>query len=166
MIDEVGLLPYSERLDRLGLTTLVERRLRGDLIEVFKAKQGISKINGVFKFGRSGNNLISSLNVNDSGRISKLKRNFINDRIKDYWNKLPLDVKNSSSVNCFKSSLERFKLKSLDLGIIDGHFWEVSYQVLDKIEGCDYIRNKNEHNLYLKRNPYVARKKGINITGS
>ena len=37
MIDGVGLLPYSERLAILGLTTLVERRARGDLIEVFKA---------------------------------------------------------------------------------------------------------------------------------
>ena len=54
MIDEVGLLPYSERLDILGLTTLAERRLRGDLIEVFKAKNGHSNINGVFHFGRSG----------------------------------------------------------------------------------------------------------------
>ena len=33
MIDEVGLLPYSERLGVLKLTTLIERRTRGDLIE-------------------------------------------------------------------------------------------------------------------------------------
>ena len=38
MIDGVGLLPYSERLETLKLTTLIERRARGDLIEVFKAK--------------------------------------------------------------------------------------------------------------------------------
>ena len=37
MIDGVGLLPYSERLETLKLTTLIERHARGDLIEVFKA---------------------------------------------------------------------------------------------------------------------------------
>ena len=36
MIDEVGLLPCSERLGVLKLTTLIERRTRGDLIEVLK----------------------------------------------------------------------------------------------------------------------------------
>ena len=53
MIDEVGLLPYSARLDLLELTTLVERRARGDLIEVYKAKHGFNKLNGVLKFGKS-----------------------------------------------------------------------------------------------------------------
>ena len=39
MIDGLGLLPYSERLETLKLTTLIERCARGDLIEVFKAKK-------------------------------------------------------------------------------------------------------------------------------
>ena len=47
MIDEVGLLPYSERLEVLKLTTLIERRTRGDLIEVFKSKKDLSNINGI-----------------------------------------------------------------------------------------------------------------------
>ena len=35
MINEIGTLPYSERLSALKLTTLAERRIRGDLIETF-----------------------------------------------------------------------------------------------------------------------------------
>ncbi len=73
MIDGVGLLPYSERLAILGLTTLVEGRARGDLIEVFKAKCNFSNLKGVFKFGRSGVNLLSNLNKNDSTNIRYLK---------------------------------------------------------------------------------------------
>ncbi|KAL5249553.1 hypothetical protein ACHWQZ_G018427 [Mnemiopsis leidyi] len=42
MIEGVGLLPYSERLQILQLTTLAERRSRGDLIEVYKASQGLT----------------------------------------------------------------------------------------------------------------------------
>ena len=36
MIEGIGLLTYKERLNRLNLTTLLERRMRGDLIETFK----------------------------------------------------------------------------------------------------------------------------------
>ena len=36
MIDGLGLMEYRERLDKLNLTTLLEHRVRGDLIKVFK----------------------------------------------------------------------------------------------------------------------------------
>ena len=36
MIDGIGTLPYSQRLEALNLTTLAERRIRGDIIETFK----------------------------------------------------------------------------------------------------------------------------------
>ena len=58
MIEGVGLLPYSERLQILDLTTLAERRSRGDLIEVYKASQGLSQLAGVLNFSRSGLNKI------------------------------------------------------------------------------------------------------------
>ena len=113
-IDGVGLLPYSERLEILKLTTLIERRSRGDLIEVFKAKSGFLNVNGVFNFGRSGLNLISSLNsYSGTAKIRKLKRNFINERVVSYWNKLPIHVKNASSIDNFKKELESLKLNLL-----------------------------------------------------
>ena len=37
-------LPYGERLEKLGLTTLEERRARGDLIETFKIINGHENI--------------------------------------------------------------------------------------------------------------------------
>ena len=164
MIDGVGLLPYSERLVILGLTTLVERRARGDLIEVFKAKCNFSNVKGVFKFGRSGVNLLSNLNKNDSTKLRSLKRNFINDRVRSFWNKLPIYVKNSSSINCFKSNLESFKNQIVSSGVSgQGHFWELSNEVLDRIENNNYMLNKEKHNVYLKSNPFVAKKKFINI---
>ena len=56
MIEEVGLLPYSERRRILQLTT--ERRSRRDLIEVYKASHGLSQLAGDLKFSRSGLNVI------------------------------------------------------------------------------------------------------------
>ena len=65
MIEDIRLLPYSERLDILGLMTLVERHARGDLIEVYmyKAKHGFSLSSDVFKFSRSGLNLFSKFGL-------------------------------------------------------------------------------------------------------
>ena len=70
MIDGVGLLPYSERLETLKLTTLIERHARVNLNEVFKAKKEFSSINGVFKFSRSGMNLISTFNNYTQGGLN------------------------------------------------------------------------------------------------
>ena len=61
MIEEVGLLPYSERLQILQLTTLPERHSRGDLIEVYKANKGLSQLAGVLNFSRSGSSVICKL---------------------------------------------------------------------------------------------------------
>src|SRR5438132_5777714 len=45
LIDGCLNLRYDNRLKHTGLTTLSERRIRGDLIEVFKILKGFSKVN-------------------------------------------------------------------------------------------------------------------------
>ena len=84
MIDEVGLLPCSERFGVLKLTTLIERRTRGDLIEVFKSKKDLSNINGALRFERSGLDIISK--PNGSAKLKTFKRHFINERVKSFLN--------------------------------------------------------------------------------
>ena len=44
LVDDIGTLPYSKRLDILDLTTLAERRGRGDLIEVYKTFNELEEI--------------------------------------------------------------------------------------------------------------------------
>ena len=164
MIEEVGLLPYSERLRILGLTTLAERRSRGDLIEVYKASQGLSRLSGVLNFSRSGLNILCKQGKCKDSKVNRVRRNFLNDRVTLIWNKLPTEVKISSSLNVFKSNLELFKCKTKALGTCGtGNFWEISDEVLNRIEGVNYLENKLKHNKYLKDNPIVAKKKFINI---
>ena len=43
------------------------------------------------------------------------------------------------------------------------NFWELSDAVLSHIEGANYADNKSSHNEFLKRNPYVAKRKFINM---
>ena len=164
MIEEVGLLPYSERLRILELTTLAERRSRGDLIEVYKFSKGLSQLSGVLNFSRSGLNILCKQGKCKDSKINRVRRNFLNDRVTLIWNKLPTEVKILSSLNVFKSNLELFKCKTKALRICGtGNFWEISDEVLNRIEGVNYLENKLKHNTYLKDNPIVAKKKFINI---
>ena len=42
-------------------------------------------------------------------------------------------------------------------------FWNVSNEVLIRIEGASYASNKEKHNDYLWFHPYVAKKRFINL---
>ena len=46
------------------------------------------------------------------------------------------------------------------------YFWNVSTEVLGKIEGNNYVINKGKHNEYLRFNPHVAKKRFINLYSS
>ena len=115
IIEGMGLLSYRLRLQRLRLTTLLERRMRGDLIETFKI------INGFVNYGHN----ISGTNTAYRTRHHPLRsaHEFFNDRVIKYWNQLPLRVRNSSSINAFKAGLDLFKLSKPDSP--DG-FWKLS----------------------------------------
>ena len=99
MIDGIGTMTYENRLKSLGLTTLLERRARGDLIETFRIVSGIAKYgHNLFKFSRSGKNLISRPGDQNSWKHSLLSR-----RVISYWNKLPSNVKSVKTVDAFKN---------------------------------------------------------------
>ena len=48
MLQGLDGLSYKERLDRLGLFSLERRRLRGDLIEVYKIMRGIDQLDSQY----------------------------------------------------------------------------------------------------------------------
>ena len=166
LINDIGLLPYSERLLALNLTTLAERRIRGDLIETFKIVSGLVDYGkSVFNLSRSGYNIVSKISYKgESLKVGKLRNSFIPERVKSYWNTLPIAVKTSPNVDMFKMNLETYKRQCINS--MESNFWHVSEVLLEKIEGPTYLANKEKHNKYLRENPYVAKKRLINLFSS
>ncbi len=100
-------LSYEERLKKLKLPTLVYRRLRGDLINVFKY------VNGVYDTATSP--LMLDGGNRTRGHSKKLKvmysrtdqrHFFFTQRVTAWWNELPEEVVEAPSVNAFKSRFD------------------------------------------------------------
>ena len=119
-------LNYKERLEKLNLTTLLERRMRGDLIETFRV------LNGFTDYGQhwfTVSERTGKLVVHDR---SKYKRNFFANRVVAYYNKLPNSIKLSTSINMFKNNLDNFRNLYFN-DITHNQYWELSYQVFCRI---------------------------------
>ena len=152
MIDGVGLLTYENRLQELNLTTLLERRARGDLIETFKILNGFSHYGRhFFKISRSGQKLISR-----PGDQNTFKHSFFARRTINYWNKLPSNVMEATSIDCFKNRLEKFKK---DHHHQPGNFWELSNEIFNRISNV----SRNDYVDFMRNNPEIARARKINI---
>ena len=161
LINDIGTLTYGERLKSLTLTTLAERRMRGDLIEAFKIIRGfVDYGQNLFKLSISGLNILSKITKDTNSD----RRDFFSERILKYWNILPKSVKMSESVNSFKANLENYKVRSLANVFHNstGHFWEVSGHIMDRIETPSYLAGRPAFREYLDSNPWIARRKKIN----
>ena len=84
----MSLLSYHRRLQRLRLTTFLELRMRGDLIEDFKI------INCFVNYGHNmygTNTAYRTRNLNvTSHHPLRSAHDFFNNRVIKYWNQLPL----------------------------------------------------------------------------
>lgn len=149
MISGIGLLPYEERLKELKLTTLLERRYRGDLIETYKITMNhVPYCHDLFRMSRSGYNIIKVPG----------KGTFLPNRIANYWNKIPNYVKDAPTMESFKHRLESYKAKYRTQGAL-GHYWEVGNYVFDRINDS----NRDSYVNFMINNPAIAKRKHVNI---
>ena len=116
MVSNIAKGTYEERLRALNLTTLEERRWRGDMIQTWRIMTGKDRVDASTWFDmeadrpREG----ASTTRNAAGchairpREFKYKERgefFSNRVVKDY-NQLPNSVKQAQNINCFKNSLD------------------------------------------------------------
>ena len=104
-------MSYEERLKMLNLPSLVYRRLRGDLIEVFKY------LHGYYNVTVEGFLSLVAPGMPTRGHSMKLlkkqcrteaRTNFFSFRVVNLWNRLPEELVTASSLNCFKNGLDSY----------------------------------------------------------
>ena len=102
-------LPYEERLMRLDMTTLEERRMRGDLITVYRIVNGIDILD---------RDLIEIAPRNYlRGHTQKLRKDICLSDVKKYsfpyrsidkWNKLSSEIVDAACVSQMKERLDKY----------------------------------------------------------
>jgi ribonuclease P/MRP protein subunit RPP40 len=116
LIKAIRHLPYEERLRHLKLPTLKYRRLRGDMIEVFKIITGkydkdiaVSLTKQVVTHTRG-----NSCRLYQGHVKYDLRKHFFTNRVINIWNSLPENVVAADNINLFKTRLdEHWKTQSV-----------------------------------------------------
>ena len=103
-------LSYDERLKRLDMFSLKDRRIRGDLIETFKILKNIDHINHEHFFELSSQQITRNNGLKIKGQRfnTDLRKNFFNIRVIDFWNKLPASVVQANTIATFKNRLDEY----------------------------------------------------------
>ena len=99
---------YEERLRKLNMFSLKDRRIRGDLIETFKILKGFDVINqeNLFELSTQVTTRNNGLKLNGQRCITDLRKNYFNVRVVDRWNKLPANVVGANTITTFKNRLD------------------------------------------------------------
>ena len=96
-------LSYSEQLQRTKLPTLAYRRLRGDLIEVFKHIKQYDKHAITSSFSTTARN-----RIRQTAHKSPLHARFFYHRVQELWNGLPANCRDPDiSIDAFKNRVDK-----------------------------------------------------------
>ena len=111
IVPELRNLPYEERMRRLKLTSLTERRARGDMIETYKLITRKENVNPdkFFKMAdiRGDIEIHHGLKISKKGVKGERRKHFYTQRVVDPWNGLPPKVVQAKSVGAFKKGFDK-----------------------------------------------------------
>jgi ribonuclease P/MRP protein subunit RPP40 len=99
---------YPERLKALDLTSLLYRRKRCDIIQVYRIVHKINNLDFNSFFKRSTNTTRGhNWKLEKPRALTSIRQNSFSNRVVNAWNSLPESAVNSTSLNAFKTALEK-----------------------------------------------------------
>ena len=103
-------IPYETRLKLLKLHSLERRRLRGDLIEVFKWYRGFNKgdVSKILRISNQDRTRSNGFKLEKFRFKKEIGRNWFSNRVVDECNGLSKQVVSAESLRSFKRKLHRF----------------------------------------------------------
>ena len=109
MVKGLQNLQYEDRLKSLNMFSLKYRRLRGDLIEVFKFVTGVHAgyLEDMFEFDREHRGRCHRHKLVVKQSRTRLRHSFFSRKVVSYWNSLPHDVVDATSLMLFKARLDK-----------------------------------------------------------
>ncbi|MDZ1603208.1 reverse transcriptase family protein, partial [Klebsiella pneumoniae] len=109
---------YEERLSVLGLFSLERRRMRGDLIEVYKMIRGIDRVDSQRLFPQVEQSVTRGhkFKVKGGRYRGDVRGRFFTQRVVGAWNALPGEVVGSETLGTFKRLLDRYMDKGRMMG--------------------------------------------------
>ena len=110
LIPSLSNKPYEERLMALKLPSLVYRRKRGDMIQMYKIMNKLIRIDAgalftsqMSAFTRGHTQRVFKQHAKKNARVFSFSQRVTND-----WNSLPQFVVSAPSLNIFKNRLDKF----------------------------------------------------------
>ena len=114
-------LSYEERLSRLELLSLENKRKRGDLIQLYKSTHNLDKIkwtkpiNKVHSLSSEGPASAirgHNLRIAKERTSFKPKEHFLLNRTANAWNNLPENIVSAGNIHIVKNLLDKYLLES------------------------------------------------------
>ena len=109
--------PYDERLRGLHLPTLAYRRLRGDMIQVYRIMNGLCDMDKDKLFEMKGDQVNlrgHALKIQKQHARLNIRKNNFTHRVVSHWNMLPKSAVEAPTVNSFKSEIDAFFSTKID----------------------------------------------------
>ena len=110
LMHEIRGLDYPDRCKHLGIEQLMDRRERGDLIQMYKLVHGLDKVKWQaplqWRPPRGGNR---SMLAREIFKRCDARHHFFTNRSANIWNQLPDNVVSAPTINSFKSKLDKFR---------------------------------------------------------
>ncbi len=120
---------YEDRLRALKLPSLAFRRMRGDAIETYKythRKYNVSPLPFELMDASTQPTRNNGFKITKERCTSRVRKDFLGNRVVNAWNSLPSEVVQAPSLNSFKARLDKY--------------WE-SYHYLTDVKGILHKTN-------------------------